>query len=619
MATSEGVGQLVSKFEAQSNQGKRPPVPAGKCRLAKCWASVQRGLQAFLKSRFMGLVLGPAYGFFIYLYITNLILAGAPFTKEVQLRTRNETSRPNQSLSALIFSDVKEFLSLDEDDIRNETQEEKSSRSASNEPEFVPMMTTETSHLIGKWTGTFSGAGLTISSLFSTRVRCSLSLMVPSLLTKRGRSFMLTFVTSLVLKGPVDTIQFNLQEVVRSQTCLYEGFKSLSQRCDFKNKKILNFSNSVLGVVNEITSETNKHLKRQLENADIHQKKTIRKIKEEHARAIAKANKRIKGLKKENDIFTYVSPLGWIRKGVKYLLVDGTGIISKKKWSPHYYGANPSVSISTGTDDRLKRILKTIGPDKDILDIDVKGLKDEINATSIKSIRDQMKALFNNLMDLCKLVVKYWSKIFYLTIIFVIVDAIKYQRGYYTDNDFDNKMVDGNLRNLWKEEGYRKLTPLRKWETEKEELLESTSFKLAREEAKKLIVQSFPTILATVVIVGIIIVDQSFTRVLQAFKEHAKFAISFPGMEQGVSFSSFLENNHSFDPLLQIQAFNLSTDPCLPRSKQTDAVSLGPIFAILVVCFASCVVEAYFSRLRAIICNIFYPARANERAKYLYR
>ena len=92
-----------------------------------------------------------------------------------------------------------------------------------------------------------------------------------------------------------------------------------------------------------------------------------------------------------------------------------------------------------------------------------------------------------------------------------------------------------------------------------------------------------------------------------------------PGMEQGVSLSSFLLNNHTFDPLLKIRAFNLSTDPCLPRSKQTDAVSLGPIFAILVVCFFSCVVEAYFSRLRAIICNIFYPVRANERAKYLYK
>ena len=134
-----------------------------------------------------------------------------------------------------------------------------------------------------------------------------------------------------------------------------------------------------------------------------------------------------------------------------------------------------------------------------------------------------------------------------------------------------------------------------------------------------MIVQSSPTILANVVIVGIIIVDFSFTEVLQAFEEHAKFGISFPGMEQGISFDSFLKNSHSENPLLEIEEFNLSTDPCLPRSKQTDATLLGPIFTILVVCFISCVVEAYFSRLRAIICSMFYPKRANERAKYLYK
>ena len=626
MANCEGVAHLVSKFETQANQGKGPPAPAGKSRLSKCWASVQRGLRAFLKSRLMGLVLGPAYGFFIYLYITNLILSGAPFTKELQATTENETSRPNQSLSALIVSDVKEFLYIDQDNARNETQEEKCSRSSSNEPKFVPLMTTETSHLIGKWTGTLSGSGLTLSSLFSTRIRCSLALMVPSLLTKRGRAFMLTFVTSLVLKGPVDTIQFNLQEVVRTQTCLYEGFKSLSQRCDFNNKKILNYSNSILDVVNEVTKEQDHQLKLQLEKANTHQKETIRKIKEQHTQSMNEAITQIENLKQgwntaktvETTFLPFLPGLaGVAATGIGYFM--DAAVNAPKILDPNYHRANPAVGISIKSDESLKQILKSMEPNKDILDIDLKGLKDKINASSIKSIRDQMKALFNDLMDLCKIIVKYGSKIFYVAIIFVIVDAIKYQRGYYTDNDFDNKMVDGNLRNLWKKEGYRKLTPLRKWETEKEEVLESTSFKLAREEAKKLIVQSFPTILATVVIVGIIIVDQGFTMVLKVFEENAKFGIHFPGMEQGVSFTSFLENDRSFDPLLKIKAFDLSTDPCLPRSKQSDAVSLGPIFAILVVCFISCVVEAYFSRLRAIICSIFYPVRANERAKYLHK
>ena len=427
---------------------------------------------------------------------------------------------------------------------------------------------------------------------------------------------MLTFVTTLVLKGPVDTIQSNLQEVVRTQTCLYEGFKSLSQRCDFNNKKILNFSISIIEVVNQATMEQEQQLKLQLKNAKIHQEKTIKKIKEQHTWSMKKARDYIEDLITSHYIEIAASPISWIVHGTIKLLT-AAGI---KEPPRAFYSKIPSLDISIDTDDRvINKILMSRGSDNDVLDVDVKGLKDTINASSIKSIRDQMKDLFKNLMDLCKLVVKYGSKIFYLSIIFVVADAIKYQRGYYTDNDFDNKMIDGNLRNLWKREGYKKQTPLRKWETEKEEVLEATSFKLAREEIKKLIVQSFPTILATVVIVGIIIVDQSFTIVLEAFEKNAKFGISFPGMEQGVSFSSFLEKNHTFDPLLSIKAFNLSTDPCLPRPHQTDTVSLAPIFTILIVCFISCVVEAYFSRLRAIICSIFYPDRANERAKYLYK
>ena len=311
MAHCEGVGQLVSKFEAQSDHGKGKPVTSEKCRIAKCWVSVQRGLRAFLKSHFMGLVLGPAYGFFIYLYITNLILSGAPFTKEVHATSEKETTRPNQSLSALIFSDVKEFLSFDQNDTRNETLEETYFRSSSNEPVYVPLMTSETRDLIGKWTGTLSGASLTLSSLFSTRIRCSLALMVPSLLTKRGRAFMLTFVTSLVLKGPVDTIQFNLQEVVRSQTCLYEGFKSLSQRCDFNNKKILNYSNSMVDIVNQVTKEQEQDLKLQLKKANAHQKETMRKIEEQHAQALKRASIKISRVQSYYRVQGLVNPLAW--------------------------------------------------------------------------------------------------------------------------------------------------------------------------------------------------------------------------------------------------------------------------------------------------------------------
>ena len=68
----------------------------------------------------MGLAFGPAYGLVIYLYITYLILAGAPFTTE---GSDDHNSTVNRS----------------------------------REPEFTPLMTIETSQMIGGTAGTGVG------------------------------------------------------------------------------------------------------------------------------------------------------------------------------------------------------------------------------------------------------------------------------------------------------------------------------------------------------------------------------------------------------------------------------------------------------------------------------
>ena len=153
MAGQLGVGNLVSIFDAGpvTPEPEEPTPHKVKSFTRRC----TNILKKFLRSRFMGLAFGPAYGLVIYLYITYLILAGAPFTRE----------------------------GLDEEEVQNAT---------SKEPEFTPLMTTETSHMIGKSAGIGVGVGLTVSSFFSVRTRCSLTLMIPSLVAKRGRAFMLT-------------------------------------------------------------------------------------------------------------------------------------------------------------------------------------------------------------------------------------------------------------------------------------------------------------------------------------------------------------------------------------------------------------------------------------------
>ena len=46
-------------------------------------------------------------------------------------------------------------------------------------------------------------------------------LITPSIITRRGRSFMLTTAFGFLLSGPIESIDTNVQEVVRAITCLY--------------------------------------------------------------------------------------------------------------------------------------------------------------------------------------------------------------------------------------------------------------------------------------------------------------------------------------------------------------------------------------------------------------
>ena len=71
----------------------------------------------------------------------------------------------------------------------------------------------------------------------------------------------------------------------------------------------------------------------------------------------------------------------------------------------------------------------------------------------------------------------------------------------------------------------RKLTPLCNWVIKKQEAQMSTSLRMTSEELQRLVTQSFPVILYTVVFLGIVIIDFAFTTTLQTFQENAKLYV----------------------------------------------------------------------------------------------
>ena len=91
---------------------------------------------------------------------------------------------------------------------------------------------------------------------------------------------------------------------------------------------------------------------------------------------------------------------------------------------------------------------------------------------------------------------------------------------------------------------------------------------------------------------------------LTTFRENAKF---------GISLTEIMSGN------LEVVAFNLTSEPCLPNPMETADKALWPIYFLLLGCMLSCAIEAYMTRLRSRICNVFFPERANERTEFLHR
>ena len=104
----------------------------------------------------------------------------------------------------------------------------------------------------------------------------------------------------------------------------------------------------------------------------------------------------------------------------------------------------------------------------------------------------------------------------------------RYMVEYRSDDEFDNKYIDDNIKKLWTDGDKQELTPIRKWE-----LLQNyqipNSFKLTNSEVKRIFVLLVPCILFTTVSFSIMIADATLYHFMDIIKDNGKFAISFAG------------------------------------------------------------------------------------------
>ena len=194
---------------------------------------------------------------------------------------------------------------------------------------------------------------------------------------------------------------------------------------------------------------------------------------------------------------------------------------------------------------------------------------------------------------------------------------------YRSDDIFDNTYVDDNLRALWRDEetktDFPELTPLRNWE-EDEKYQVSTSTTLTKKEIKNVFWRLKETFAFVVLTIFLVCVDYSIAKFIDVFRRHGNYGVTFPGSSQGFTLDSLL-NSKAIDletHELDIQAFDLQTDPCLPRPIYTHKFQMTWIILVILFCTISCIFDTFSYRWRSQICNLFYPKRSESRAVNLY-
>ena len=377
-----------------------------------------RAMRCLGRSHYSGLFFGPLYGVLVYLYIAFLILPGRPFTH---------------------------------------TEQDK---------DFEPLITEQTGRYIGGGVGLASGLGLTGSSLTSRRVRCTMVFVIPSLLTKRGRALLISLSVGLLVQGPFRTLRYNLREIGNSFTCMYDEAMQLSFH-------ILKQFGEVLTQFQIILEEIRVLL-------DLYIKRLEADLSDEAKQELAKAKKSIENIKSaaEKAANTITFP-DIFCSGV---LSASSSMGTKIKKLSNKFGEYVSAFVNGNSQERRKKrdacaaivelgevstsnvsikdledILTKIGANVDLTKIKTTDqLAKEIDMTSVDYIRGEFRKTFERALEAVLLFSIWTSKILYLTILLLVYDAYYYLSCYYSDDTFDNMMVDGNLKQLKRE----KLTPL---------------------------------------------------------------------------------------------------------------------------------------------------------------
>ena len=452
---------------------------------------------------------------------------------------------------------------------------------------------------IGMYSGGATFVAFASTSFFSMYVRCYMLLVVPGLFTGRGRALLMTISVGLLLNGPISNLNTNIQLVNKAFLCMFEQTKVIA--CKFKTS-YSNIFDEVTSMMKDIHKETREQLKECAEKCEEKGKETAARAAETVMKSMdEKLDERKREIEsKECGGWTNFHNHVTINIGA----IDACNSINALKNSvPDLSGATQELDLT-----KLVDWAKDLFPETDDLEINEGSIGDLLQSKSTASIKDKLVASQQSFFAILQFVFSHIKVVLYsMSLLYMMYQANQYLVKYLCDDSFDNMFVNDTL-----DEGYpEKLLPLRNWE-EKEKYKITTTTKLSSQEYKAIGLRVIPPMLFFIATVAIILADHFFGSFMDILKKHGKVAISFNGMDQGIKLNGLLKEaaNGEIPKLnLKLEAFDLSTDPCLPVPVKSDWVQLVPLIALVGISLISCFLDAYVQRLRSGICNLFYPER----------
>ncbi|XP_055538451.1 DC-STAMP domain-containing protein 2 [Wyeomyia smithii] len=477
----------------------------------------------------------------------------------------------------------------------------------------------------------------TILSCCSSNFQCLMLLMIPQILSKRGRAAMIAYVFVLTLNGPARNTVANINVLGRAMTCGQEQLKGAIH--DALQAVKVPFV-ALKRTIGEILSEVEKAF------AKVHRvlirilrlvKRILNTIKLGYqwlANVVSVCNKKI-GTPFERCYQALQSAVEDCRQKIPSMafLCEVTHVAKVVCYSVKFIDFMcelidfVSDNIVETIEQKLKDFMENI---RNMFYVEVDfdhAFAFQTNASKTFSqitweIREEINQKSKGLFTLFNI----FGIVSSFCFICVIVRSVRYKTKYLTKNAFDNCYlsqefiaIDERRRRI----GRDSLLPLTR--RERHRYISLTSCKLTRKEKFRIARSAVFLFVSSVKIVGLVSADYCLYWLLVTVRYAAlkQAGIERPPMVTlevrgfGIVADMYRGIVGAFEPMVQ-QLDVIDAVQCAPEPVEPNLNRYLLICLLLLFCWMATVLEPYGLRTRQIIMRGYFPERARERAVWLY-